>query len=127
MQHGQMKIQVAAILISVLIAALSLDLGSDFDLVLIHLVFPMFWGAIISLWWSQVAWRLRVLGVFAVVVVCQALRIVVHGMELGWAYVTDTVTQYLMLYSVVAQLVVAFLALAAIGAARKRRIQRHVG
>ncbi len=121
-----MTIRAAVILMSVRIAALFWNLGSNVNLVLIHIVFPIFWGVAIGLWWFGVSWWLRAFGLVAVVIVCEALRAVVYGLEAGWEYVTsDIVAQYLMLYSLVAQLVVAFVALVAAGAVATLRRKHH--
>ena len=121
-----MKLRAAVILMSVPIAALFWNLGSNVNLVLIHLVFPIFWGVAIGFWWLGVSWWLRASGLVAVVIVCETLRAVVYGLEAGWEYVTsDIVAQYLMLYSLAAQLVVASVTLVVAGAVATRRRQRH--
>lgn len=126
MQHDPMTIRAAVILMSVPIAALFWNLGSNVNLVLIHIAFPIFWGVAIGLWWLEFSWWLRTSGLVAVVMVSEALRVVVYGLEARWEYVTsDIVAQYLMVYSLAAQLVVAFVTLVAAGAVAARRRQHH--
>ena len=122
MQRDPMSFRALAIIISALLGALFWDLGSIFHLVFIHLVLPILWGTAIALWWPMSWWWLRVSSLVVVVVVCEALRVTVYGLAAGWEYVmSDIVAQYLTLYSLAAQFIVAFVALVVAGAVSTRR------
>jgi hypothetical protein len=112
--------------LSVLAAALLTNFGSELNLVVIHVAFPMLWGLTVALCWPKgICWR-RVIGLVAVVVLYQVLGAVVYGVTVGWNYVmSDVVAQYLMLYSTAAQLLVSVIALICVNAMSERLRQNN--
>ncbi len=98
--------------------------GSNITLVAVHLLFPLFWGIALPLFWPRVRLIVMLLLLATVILASAAAREAILGLIYGWQYISvnDLVARYFLLYSVGAQFIVALVAFAstALFTARRR-------